>query len=53
MNWFVANAALRYTLLSYQDYQVNPAAADANCPKAGNSGGVVEADIRRNWPGLD
>jgi len=53
INWFVANAALRYTLLSYQDYQVNPAAADASCPKAGNSTGVVEADIRRNWPGLD
>ena len=53
INWFVANAALRYTLLAYQDYQATPAAADTNCPKAGSAGGVVEADIRSHWPGLD
>lgn len=53
INWFVANAALRYTLLAYQDYQATPAAADTSCPKAGSAGGVVEADIRSHWPGLD
>jgi len=53
INWFVANAALRYTLLAYQDYQAAPAAADANCPKGGSAGGVIEADIRSHWPGLD
>jgi Flp pilus assembly protein CpaB len=53
LNWFVANAALRYTLLAYQDYQAVPAAADAGCPKAGSATGVVEADIKRTWPGLD
>jgi Flp pilus assembly protein CpaB len=53
INWFVANAQLRYTLLAYQDYQATPAAADTNCPKAGSAAGVVEADIRSHWPGLD
>lgn len=53
INWFVANAGLRYTLLAYQDYQATPAAADTSCPKAGSAGGVVEADIRSHWPGLD
>jgi Flp pilus assembly protein CpaB len=53
LNWFVANAGLRYTLLAYQDYQAAPAAADAGCPKAGSVTGVVESDIKRNWPGLD
>jgi Flp pilus assembly protein CpaB len=53
INWFVANAGLRYTLLAYQDYQATPAAADTSCPKAGSATGVVEADIRSHWPGLD
>jgi Flp pilus assembly protein CpaB len=53
INWFVTNAQLRYTLLAYQDYQSTPAAADTNCPKAGSVTGVVEADIRSHWPGLD
>jgi len=53
INWFVANAQVRYTLLAYQDYQVTPAAADTTCPKAGSAAGVLEADIRKNWPGLD
>ena len=53
INWFVANASLRYTLLAYQDYQSTPAAADTSCPKAGSAAGVVETDIRSHWPGLD
>jgi pilus assembly protein CpaB len=53
INWFVANAQVRYTLLAYQDYQATPAAADTSCPKAGSAGGVLEADIRSHWPGLD
>ncbi|HEY8759853.1 MAG TPA: Flp pilus assembly protein CpaB [Candidatus Dormibacteraeota bacterium] len=53
INWFIANAQVRYTLLAYQDYQATPAAADTTCPKAGSAGGVVEADIRSHWPGLD
>jgi Flp pilus assembly protein CpaB len=53
INWFIANAGLRYTLLAYQDYQSTPATADTNCPKAGSATGVVEADIRSHWPGLD
>ena len=53
INWFIANAALRYTLLAYQDYQATPATADTSCPKAGSASGVVESDIRSHWPGLD
>jgi Flp pilus assembly protein CpaB len=53
INWFIANASLRYTLLAYQDYQATPPAADTSCPKAGSAAGVVEADIRSHWPGLD
>ncbi len=53
LNWFLVNAALKYTLLAYQDYLASPAVADASCPKAGSNTGVVESDIRRNWPGLD
>ena len=31
----------------------SPAVADPACPKAGSTGGVLESDIRRAWPGLD
>ena len=53
INWFIANAQVRYTLLYYQDYQATPAAADTSCPKAGSAAGVVDADIRSHWPGLN
>ena len=50
INWFVANATLKYTLLAYPDYQATPS-ADANCAKP-STGAVTEADIRSHWPGL-
>jgi Flp pilus assembly protein CpaB len=53
INWFVANAAVRFTLLAYPDYQASSAPADTSCPKAGSAAGVAEADIRSHWPGLD
>jgi pilus assembly protein CpaB len=53
LNWFLVNAALKYTLLAYQDYQSVPTAADGACAKTGAAGGVVESDIRSRWPGLD
>lgn len=52
LNWFLANATLKYTLLSSSDY---PAAAtatpDPGCPAAGSKG-VTQADISSRWPGL-
>ena len=52
LNWFLSNAALKYTLLASSDY---PAAAtatpDSGCPAAGSKG-VTLADISSHWPGL-
>src|SRR5438270_6809598 len=52
LNWFLSNAALKYTLLASSDY---PAAAtatpDSGCPAAGSKG-VTLADISSRWPGL-
>ena len=50
LNWFVANAALKYTLLAYPDYQTTTP-VDAICAK-GSSAAITEADIRSHWPGL-
>jgi Flp pilus assembly protein CpaB len=52
INWFLANASLKYTLLAYQDYQTT-LAPDTTCPKAGSSAGITEGDIKSHWPGLD
>jgi pilus assembly protein CpaB len=50
INWFVANAALKYTLLAYPDYQTT-SPTDAICAKT-SSGAITESDIRSHWPGL-
>jgi len=53
LNWFVANAGLKFTLLAHEDYAAAAAApADMACPAAGSVKGVTEADIRSRWPGL-
>jgi hypothetical protein len=53
LNWFVANAALKFTLLAHDDYQAAAAAPpDTACPAGGSAKGVTEADIRSRWPGL-
>ncbi len=53
LNWFVANASLKYTLLAHDDYAAAAAAPpDTACPAGGSSKGVTEADIRARWPGL-
>lgn len=52
LNWFLANAALKYTLLSAEDYRAAAVATpDAACPATGSKG-VTEADIKARWPGL-
>jgi Flp pilus assembly protein CpaB len=53
LNWFVANAALKYTLLAHDDYPAATAAPlDTECPASGSVKGVVESDIKARWPGL-
>jgi pilus assembly protein CpaB len=53
LNWFVANAALKFTLLAHDDYEAAAAAPlDTACPAGGSAKGVVEADIKSRWPGL-
>src|SRR5438105_2578218 len=53
LNWFVANAGLKFTLLAHDDYAAAAAApADTACPAAGSVKGVTEADIKGRWPGL-
>jgi Flp pilus assembly protein CpaB len=53
LNWFVANASLKYTLLAHDDYAAAAAApADTACPAGSPSKGVTEADIKTRWPGL-
>ncbi|MEP7105530.1 MAG: Flp pilus assembly protein CpaB [Chloroflexota bacterium] len=53
LNWFVANAALKFTLLAHDDYAAAAnAPPDNECPAAGSAKGVVETDIRSRWPGL-
>src|SRR5437588_523168 len=53
LNWFAANASLKYTLLAHDDYAAAAAAPpDAACPAGGSSKGVTEADVRARWPAL-
>lgn len=51
LNWFVTNATLKYTLLSFKDYQPNTA-PEAGCGPAGSARGITDADVRGRWPGL-
>lgn len=52
LTWFIANASIRYTLLSYQDYQPEATAPDSSCPATGSPKGITDADVRSRWPGL-
>ena len=50
--WFAANAALKYTLLSSEDYRAAAATApEGSCPASAGKG-VSQADIKARWPGL-
>ena len=51
ISWFLANASLKYSLLSSADYgSASQQATDAACPAS--STGVTEADVKARWPGL-
>ena len=52
LTWFAANAALKYTLLSSDDYRAAAGAVpEGSCP-ATAAKGVTQADIKARWPGL-
>ncbi|MDQ6748016.1 MAG: Flp pilus assembly protein CpaB [Candidatus Dormibacteraeota bacterium] len=52
LNWFLANAQVRYTLESYKDYQSPPAGADQTCSSVTSAQGITRADIARRYPGI-
>jgi Flp pilus assembly protein CpaB len=53
LNWFLANAQVRYTLQSYKDYQQQlPAGADQTCPSVNSAQGITRSDIARRYPGI-
>ena len=52
ITWFATNAALKYTLESYHDYQPGEQAPDPKCPSVGDAKGVTQAVIQANYPGL-
>jgi Flp pilus assembly protein CpaB len=52
LDWFIANATIKYTLESYKDYNPKDTAVDASCPGVDSTHGVAVNDISRSWPGL-
>lgn len=52
LNWFIANAQIKYTLESYKDYKPQDVAVDATCPNVNAATGVTKANILQRWPGL-
>jgi pilus assembly protein CpaB len=52
LEWFIANATLRYTLESYRNYSPKDIAVDAGCPGVDSAHGVTFNDVTRAWPTL-
>jgi hypothetical protein len=52
LDWFIANASIKYTLESYKDYNAKDVAVDAGCPGVDSTHGVTANDVGRTWPGL-
>jgi Flp pilus assembly protein CpaB len=52
LNWFVANATLKYTLESYHDYKPQDVAVDSTCPSVSAATGVTRANVAQRWPGI-
>jgi Flp pilus assembly protein CpaB len=52
LNWFIANATIKYTLESYKDYTPKDVAVDNSCPGVDSARGVTLVEVARNWPGL-
>ena len=49
LDWFIINATLKYTLLSYKDYAPSPAAADSTCPSTVAPSVVGPAQVNKRW----
>ncbi len=52
LNWFIANASLKYTLESYKDYKPQDVAVDATCPTVNSAGGVTRDNVASRWGGI-
>jgi hypothetical protein len=52
LNWFLANASVKYTLESYKDYTPKDIGVDTSCPGVDSAHGVTVNEIAKNWPGL-
>jgi Flp pilus assembly protein CpaB len=52
MNWFLANAGVKYTLESYKDYKPQDVAVDTSCPAVTSAKGVTTQDVSSHWPGI-
>jgi Flp pilus assembly protein CpaB len=52
LNWFLANATVRYTLESYKDYRPSDAKVDPSCATVTAAGGVTITQVLARWPGL-
>ncbi|GAC1654699.1 MAG: hypothetical protein NVS9B1_06300 [Candidatus Dormibacteraceae bacterium] len=52
INWFIANAAVKYTLESYKDYAPKDVAVDSTCPGVDSAQGVNAAAVAARWAGL-
>jgi Flp pilus assembly protein CpaB len=52
INWFLANAQVRYTLESYNDYLREQPAVDSGCASVDAAKGVTYFDIAAKYPGI-
>ena len=53
LDWFIANASIKYTLESYKDYTPKDIGVDTSCPGVDVTHGVTLADNSAgNWPSL-
>lgn len=49
MDWLLQNATLKYTLLSYRDYQTGTPAPDPGCPSTSAPGLIGPAQVDTRW----
>ena len=49
LNWLMQNATMKYTLLSYKDYQQTPPAPDAGCPSTQAPALIGPAQVDAKW----
>ena len=49
MNWLIQNAALKYVLLSYKDYDTNPPQPDTSCPSTASPEPIGPKAVDARW----